>query len=86
MLFLGSYVAFARVANAGIQLAGQFVRASRDSGFNGNRFDPQAFVLTDTFPIARTPEEAKNPKEYQNPFTGLRQIAVTAKELVQLRP
>ncbi|HUP26108.1 MAG TPA: hypothetical protein VM124_00480 [Candidatus Limnocylindrales bacterium] len=84
MLYASGYITFARVANAGILLAGQFVRAARDSGFDQNSNDPQAFVRTDTFPVARTEAEVKNPKEYQNPFTGIRQIAVTAKEIVLL--
>lgn len=84
LLFAGGYITFARVANAGIQLAGQFVRAARSSGFDTNPNDPQAFVITDTFPIAENDIELENPAELQNPFTGIRQIAVTAKEIVSL--
>lgn len=80
----GRRIAFARVANAGIQLAAQFVRAARSLNFDTNSSDPQAFVLTDTFPIAQTEDETKKAKAFQNPYTGIRQIAVTAKELVSL--
>jgi hypothetical protein len=81
-------IRFARVANAGIQLASQFVRAARAAGidFDADRNNPMAYVLTDEFPIAQTPEQQANPKEFQNPFTGIRQIAVTAKELTSIQP
>jgi hypothetical protein len=78
---------FARVANAGIQLTVQFRSAAKELSpeFDAYPDYPQAFVLTDTFPIARTEEQAgvANAKEFQNPFTGIRQIAVTAKSLVE---
>lgn len=79
-------ILFARVANAGVQLACQFRIAARQikPSFDREKGDPQVFVGTDSFPIARTPEEAKNPSKFQNPFTGIRQIAVTAKEINSL--
>lgn len=85
IVFSGN-VRFARVANAGIQLAAQFVREARKAGleFDINPSSPQAYVLTDTFKIARTEEQLKDPKNFQNPYTGIRQIAVTSKELVSI--
>lgn len=79
----GQPVAFARVANAGIQLACQFREAARQAGiaFDTDSSSPESFVLTDSYPVARTPEELANAKRYQNPFTGIRQIALTAKLL-----
>lgn len=76
-------VLFAKVANAGIQLAVQFRKAAI---LQNRRFDnrpnwPQAFVLTDTFPVAMTEEEKNNPREFQSPYTALRQLALTAKLL-----
>lgn len=83
----GQPVAFARVANAGIQLACQFREAARHAGiaFDANRSNPDAFVLTDSFPVARTPEELSDAKNYQNPFTGIRQVALTAKLLTEVQ-
>ncbi|HLC91558.1 MAG TPA: hypothetical protein VJC09_00740 [Candidatus Saccharimonadales bacterium] len=79
----GKTVVFARVANAGIQLAVQFRKAARHQNiqFDPGHTRPQAFVLTDQFPVARTDEESKNPKDFQNPMTAIRQVAVTAKML-----
>lgn len=79
----GIRVSFARVANAGIQLAVQFRKAARavNPGYDSNPDKPQVFVQTDTFPLARTAEELKDPANYQSPFTALRQVAVTAKML-----
>jgi hypothetical protein len=76
---------FARVANAGIQLAAQFRKAARevDSAYDTDPANPQVFVLTDTFPIARTTEQAKNPQQYQNPMTAIRQVALTSKLLYE---
>jgi hypothetical protein len=81
-LFQGA-ITFARTANAGIQLTGQFRSAALNAGiaFDIDRTSPQAYVLTDEFPVARTADQQKNPKEFQNPFTAIRQIAVTAKTL-----
>lgn len=84
---LSGPLAFARVANAGIQLAVQFRNAARrmNTRFDTNPNKPQAFVLTDSFPIARTLDEAapKNAKDFQSPFTGIRQVALTGKLLVE---
>lgn len=77
----GSRVSFARVANAGIQLALQFRKAARklNPDFDSNPADPQVYIRTDTLPVARTAEELKNATKFQSPFTGLRQVALTAK-------
>lgn len=84
MLFvMGNYIAFARVANAGVQLACQFRQAAETLGFDSSSSDPQAFVLTDGFRVARTLDEAKDAPNFQNPFTGIRQIALTGKLLVE---
>lgn len=76
-------IAFARVANAGIMLATQFRQAAHAQGidFDKDPDNPQLFILTDTFPIAKTEKDAKNAAEFQNPLTAMRQIAVTAKHL-----
>ncbi len=80
----GVQVTFARVANAGIQLAVQFRGAIREYAFSD--FDkcpqlPEVFVVTDGFPIAKTPEEIADPAHFQSPYTGLRQAVLTAKML-----
>lgn len=80
----GSPVTFARVANAGIQLAVQFrdaVRSYSSPDFDRYPHLPEAFVLTDEFPIARTEEEKADPVNFQSPYTGLRQAVLTAKML-----
>ena len=79
-------VGFARVANAGIQMAAQFVRAAREAGiaYDLDATNPQAYVLTDEFAVAQNEDHTRDPKNYQNPFTGIRQVAVTAKELNSL--
>lgn len=80
----GAQVAFARVANAGIQLAVQFRSAVREhisSDFDAYPHLPEVFVVTDGFSIARTPEEIADPVHYQSPYTGLRQALLTAKML-----
>ncbi len=85
-LFVGP-AAFTRVANAGIQLAVQFRNAARrsNSAYDADRNNPQTFVITDSFPTARTVEEAKpiNAKDFQSPYTGIRQVALTGKLLVE---
>lgn len=85
-LFVGP-VAFARVANAGIQLAIQFRNAVRQNNpaYDANSNDSQVYVITDSFPIAQTVEEAKpiNAKDFQSPYTGIRQVALTGKLLVE---
>ncbi len=78
-----SEVIFARVANAGIHLAVQMRQAARfqNPDFDSQPNKPQVFVLTDTFPTARTEEQKSEPKNYQSPYTALRQVALTAKLL-----
>jgi hypothetical protein len=78
-------LAVIRVANAGIQLAVQIRKAIQQSGraFDGNIQNPQMFVMTDTFEVARSVEECEDAASYQNPFTGIRQIALTGKLLVE---
>lgn len=80
----GSPIVFARVANAGIQLAAQFRDAIREHAnpeFDTDSDSPEAFVVTDSFPVARTEEEFKDPAHFQSPYTGLRQAVLTAKLL-----
>ncbi len=78
-----SRIAFARVANAGVMLATQFRQAAHAKGMNFDKDpdNPQLFVITDEFPIAQDAVEAKKSKEFQNPLTALRMVAVTAKHL-----
>lgn len=78
-------IAVARVANAGIQLAVQMRKAARqiNPDFDADPSSPNLFVLTDTFPIALSEDESKNAARYQNPFTGIRQVALTAKLLTE---
>lgn len=81
----GKRVAIARVASAGILLAAQLRTAARKN-INPNfddKTDPQLFVITDTLPLAVTQAELANPREFQSPFTAARQIAQTAKVLVE---
>ena len=72
---------FGRVANAGLQLACQMRTAARkiNGDFDGFREEPQVFVVTDSFPIATTPEQKADAAHYQNPQTGLRQAVLSAK-------
>lgn len=74
---------FARVANAGIQLAVQFRQAAlaRYPEFDSVAYAPRVFVQTDGLRLARTQEEKANPTEFQSPYTALRQVALTAKML-----
>lgn len=76
----GSRVSFARVANAGIQLGVQFLKAARkiNPDYDSNPKDPQVFVRTDSLPVARTAEELKTPTKFQSPSTALRQLALAA--------
>jgi hypothetical protein len=77
-------ITFARVANAGVQLAVQFrsaIREHADPSFDEDHGSPEAFVLTDSFPIARTEEEIADPANFQSPYSGLRQAVLTAKVL-----
>ena len=73
---------YARVANAGIQLAVQFRKVAQvvEGEFDGPE-NPQIYVETDAFPLAQTPEQIKDPAHFQSPFTALRQVALTAKLL-----
>jgi hypothetical protein len=80
----GQNLLFARVANAGIQLAVQMRKAARQVNPDFDSFSniPQAFVLTDDFrQVARTAEEDKDSQHFQKAHTALRQVAVTAKML-----
>ncbi len=76
-------VGFVRVANAGIQLAVQMRTAARaiDPRFDADPENPQVFVLTDAFDLARTAEEEAKPHAHQKAITALRQVALTAKML-----
>lgn len=80
-------LAVARVANAGIQLAVQMREAIRlyNANFDRDSDNPSLFVLTDSFPVAQTLDQAKpeNAKEFQSPYTGIRQVALTGKLLVE---
>lgn len=78
-------ITVARVANAGIQLAVQIRRSARQIalGFDYDQTDPQLFVMTDRFPIAKTAQELKQSKEFQSPFTALRQVVLTGRYLVK---
>jgi len=80
---LDSKIAFARAANAGIHLAIQMRQAAQKqrADYDSDPSDPQVFVLTDSFPIARNYEQVDKPREYQNAQTALRQVAITAKLL-----
>ncbi|MCA9332757.1 hypothetical protein KDA00_02690 [Candidatus Saccharibacteria bacterium] len=81
----GQYV-FVRVANAGIQLATQFRKAMKNSrhGFDIGPENPQVYIVTDELPIARTDEQSKDPANFQNPMTAIRQVALTAKLLQEV--
>jgi hypothetical protein len=73
----------ARVANAGVIMAIQLRNAARKfkADFDANREEPQVFVVTDTFPVARSEEEDEQPDHYQKASTALRQVVLTAKKL-----
>ncbi len=76
-------VTFARVANAGIQLAVQFrqaIKANVSPKFDSEEA-PDVFIRTDSFPIAKTEEQKADSTNFQNPYTGLRQAVLTAKLL-----
>ena len=78
-------IGFARVANAGIQLAVQMRKNARliDPKFDADPNNPQAFVFTDSFPVSRTAEQDAKPQEFQKAQTALRQLAVTAKAIYE---
>jgi hypothetical protein len=79
--FERSQIAFARVANAGVQLAVEYRRAIQNqyAAFDRNPVEPQTFILTDELPVARNAEQAEKPREYQRGESGLRQLVMTAK-------
>lgn len=76
---------FARVPNAGIQLAVQMRNAARAirPSFDTLPSDPQAFVLTGEFPVDHTADQSGDPTQFQKAQTGLRQAVLTAKLLLQ---
>lgn len=80
---LNSKITFARVANAGVQLAVQMRKAAREfnQDFDNDQSNPQVFVLTDSFPLAKTNDQEADPKNFQKAGTALRQVALTAKML-----
>jgi hypothetical protein len=80
---LNQRVAMARVANAGIIMAIQLRDAARkiNPDFDADPENPQVFVVTDSFPVARTEKQDKNAAKYQKAATGLRQLVLTAKKL-----
>lgn len=84
---LESKIVFARVANAGIQLALQMRQAARrqNPSFDADPANPQVFIRTDSFPLARNPEQEDTPQKYQKAATALRQLAVTAKMLTEVQ-
>lgn len=76
---------FARVANAGIQFAVQYRQPARaiNPGFDADPSNPQAFVLTDSLPVATNLEQATKPEEFQNPYSGSRQLLATAQSIAK---
>lgn len=80
---LDKRLVMARVANAGIIMAIQMRDAARRSNpdFDSAPDDPQVFVATDSFPVARTEAEDNDPANFQKAATALRQVVLTAKKL-----
>jgi hypothetical protein len=80
---LESRLALARVANSGVIMALQLRDAARQirSDFDSDLENPQLFVMTDSFPVARTAAEESDPSKYQKPATALRQAVLVAKKL-----
>ena len=80
---LDKRVAFARVANAGIQLAAQMRTAARaiSPEFDADPKDPQVFIMTDSFPLAYLEAQEADPRRFQKSATALRQLVLTAKLL-----
>lgn len=76
-------LAAVRVANAARTMALQLRLAAKTAhaGFDGQDA-PQMFAISDKIALAKTPEQAANPAEFQSPVTALRQIPVLAKELL----
>lgn len=76
-------LALGRVANAGIIMAIQMREAARaiDADFDSDPENPQVFVVTDSFPLARTDAEDSEPAYYQKAATALRQTVLAAKKI-----
>lgn len=81
----GKALAVARVANAGVQLATQIRAAARkkNEAFDTDPTQPQLFVVTDEFAPAKNAEQLRDPAHYQSGYTGLRQLALTAKLIAE---
>lgn len=82
---LDGQIAAVRVANAGIQLAVQLRQAARAirPDFDSDPNNPQLFVITDSLPVSRSLKQDAKPQRYQKAQTGLRQVAVTAKSILE---
>ncbi len=82
---LDGRIAAVRVANAGIQLAVQLRHAARAirPDFDSDPSNPQMFVMTDSLPVSRSQKQDAKPLRYQKAQTGLRQVAVTAKSILE---
>lgn len=80
-------IALARNANAGVIMAMQMRAAARkyNQAYDANPAEPQALIVTDSFPVARTDEQDNDPAHYQKAATALRQVVLTAKKLVELQ-
>jgi hypothetical protein len=76
-------IAVVRNANAGFVSAVQMRDVARqfNSDFDADPDNPQALVVTDDFPPARTDEQEADSTHYQKPGTGLRQLVLTALKL-----
>ena len=75
----------ARVANSGIIMGLQVRAAARlhNPDFDRDPANPQLFVATDAFQVARTEEQRQDAAHYQNPSTAIRQVILTGKKLVE---
>jgi hypothetical protein len=80
---LESKLAMVRVANAGVIMAIQMRDAARSlrAEFDTDPENPQVFVATDSFPIARTEEQDEDAQHFQKSDSGFRQVVLTAKKL-----
>lgn len=58
-----------------VMTTGQFYRQARSLYPDFNRWGNQLFMAGDSYDLAKTPDQAKNPAKYQNPYTALGQIA-----------
>ena len=83
----GSRFVFAGVANAGIQLAAQFRKAirARNGMYDYDHEDPQVFIVTDNFPIAKSKTQLGKPKQFQSPFAALKQVILSAKYIREIQ-